>query len=106
MQEPPIIHPALERRASSEAADNLLDVVVELYQDPSQEATADAMRESFRQAKKAVADTIAALGGRVVDEAWINSTLRVRVPASALKQLSDLDTVRALDVPHDLIPDR
>jgi hypothetical protein len=102
---PTIINPELERRAHTESGDELLDVVVELYQDPNDGQSADQMRESFSRSKEPVGQTIAELGGSVTGEAWINHTLRARVPAHGLTKLSNLDSVRALDVPRRIVPD-
>jgi hypothetical protein len=103
--QPTIINPELERRAQGEDADKLLDVIVELRQDPDQEQSATHLRESFSRAKEPVSDAISRLGGAITGEAWINHTLRARVPAYSLESLSDLDSVRALDVPHEITPD-
>jgi hypothetical protein len=103
--QPTIINPELERRAQGEDAEKLLDVIVELHQDPDEEQSATQLRESFSRAKEPVSDAIAQLGGAVTGEAWINHTLRARVPAQSLESLSDLDAVRALDVPHEITPD-
>ena len=100
-----IINPELEQLARNEDDDKLLDVVVELHESRSDEPSAAQMRESFSRVKEPVAEVVSELGGAVVDEAWINHTLRVQVPVRALTQLSHLDTVRALDVPHRLTED-
>src|SRR3954451_16829657 len=95
-----VIHPDLERKARSGAGDELLDVIVELHQDPAAEPSAAQMRESFSQTKKPVEDVISELGGTVTGDAWINYTLRAKVPAGGLAKLSGRAEVRALDVPH------
>jgi hypothetical protein len=105
MPDQPVITPALEDRARAENAEGLLDVVVELADDPQAAMTVPAQQESFERAASPVADAIAQLGGDVVDKAWINRTLRARVPAKGLEQLSTHAAVTALDVPHQIEPD-
>jgi hypothetical protein len=102
---PSAITPALRSAAAGEPDDGLLDVVVELAPDPSVPRSVDALREAFAQAAAPVQEAIEGLGGSVVDGAWINRTLRARVPAGRLDAVSSLEAVRALDVPHTLKPD-
>jgi hypothetical protein len=101
---PTTVNPDLERRANADA-DRLLDVVVELHEDTAATQSMESLRESFEHAKQPVVDTIAKAGGEVTGDAWLNRTLRAQVPGRALKELSDLDAVRALDVPHTLTAD-
>ena len=101
---PANMSPELEQRAQG-GADELLDVVLELQQDAPGDDSADALREQFSHTKAPVAEAISQLGGTVTDEAWINATMRARVPVRALKALADLDAVRAMDVPHRITPD-
>lgn len=99
------ITPELESRARSEDGEALLDVIVELEPPAPERVSAAELKVAFRQAADPVAEAIAGLGGEVEGEAWINSTLRARVPVASLGDLSDLEAVAALDVPHQLTPD-
>lgn len=45
---------------------------------------------------------VESLGGEVLDEAWINSTLKCRIPATALKALAERDDVKKIDLPRSL----
>ncbi|MBN1609257.1 MAG: hypothetical protein JW940_21685 [Polyangiaceae bacterium] len=96
---------ALEQLAGSRDATELLDVVVELRQDPAAAESVDQLRRSFGQMRVPVEKTISDLGGTVTGEAWINHTLRAQVPARGVSELSRVGTVRALDVPHQLEAD-
>lgn len=98
------ITPELESRAESEADDALLDVIVELA-GPAQRATVDETKAAFRENAEPVAQAITGLGGEVQGEAWINSTLKARIPARGLRDLSNIEAVAALDVPHRITPD-
>jgi len=106
MSEPPtVVTPELEQLAGSQEAEGLLDIVVELEQDPAAAQSVEQMQQSFGRMRAPVDKTILELGGTVTDEAWINHTLRARIPARGLPDLSQLATVRALDVPHKLEAD-
>lgn len=106
MSEPPtIVTPELEQLAGSQEADDMLDIVVELEQDPAAAQSVEQMQESFGRMKEPVDRTISELGGTVMGEAWINHTLRARIPARGLPDLSQVATVWALDVPHKLEAD-
>lgn len=100
----PKITPALDERIRAEADDRLLDVVVELAGD-APEGGMPELRQAFRDAAAPVEERIARAGGEVLDGAWLNRTLRAKVPAARLRELGDLDQVAALDVPHRVTPD-
>jgi hypothetical protein len=100
-----VITDALAKVAREAGGDGLVDVVVELGEDPQAAKTAPALRESFESAAAPVSDTIAALGGSVTDKAWINRTLRAQVPAARLPELSQHEYVNALDAPRAIEPD-
>ena len=81
---------------------NMLDVVVELGGDLGEAADVAAAKEAFERAARPVADVIAGAGGEVLEGAWINQTLRARVPAAAISDLAGTDGVAVVDVPHAL----
>jgi hypothetical protein len=99
------VTPELQQIAEAKPADDLLDVIVELDQDPASAGSMDEARQSFDRLKAPVGKTIADLGGTVTDAAWINSTLRARVPAKSVTPIGELASVRAVDVPHKLEPE-
>lgn len=99
----------LAERAERCPGGELLDVVVELHPAAgthegaaSRAERVSRAREAFQREAAPVESTIQALGGEVLGTAWINQTLRARVPAEALPRLASLDAVTALDLPHAL----
>lgn len=61
-----------------------------------------AHRAEFEKQASPIEQTIHDIGGEVLDRAWINNTMKARVPARAVKELSDLDGVETVDVEHRL----
>ena len=105
------VTPQLEARlAAADEADEL-DIIVELQPSPSPDAPANraqriaAMKEAFRQQAQPVAEAIEQAGGQVTGQAWLNQTVRARVPARVVKELSTLERVASFDVPHQLESD-
>jgi hypothetical protein len=92
----------------------LVDVVVELREFASEEspsaldgrnkrnARVAALREAFGREAEHLKGHISHAGGEVLAAAWINRTLRARVPASELGNLTDFETVAAVDLPRRL----
>lgn len=56
----------------------------------------------FRATAEPVKSVVESLGGEVIGEAWINSTLKCRVPAAALRVLAERDDIKKIDLPHSL----
>ena len=103
----------LNQVLQSKDPSDFVEVIVELYPSEEPQTTAPLTRdEKIAQSKAAfekkigpLEQTIKSIGGEITGQAWINETLRVRVPADKVGSLSDLDDVAKLDVPHSLIPD-
>jgi hypothetical protein len=102
----------LVSRIETSDADGLVDVVVELapLEEPAVEtrdrqAAIQARKDGFRVAAEPIVETIRSCGGEVTGEAWINQTLRARVPASAIALIAAEDTVAVVDVPHTIEPE-
>jgi hypothetical protein len=93
--------------------DGLLEVIVELDAPDApapatrgdRRAAMEAMREGFRAAAEPVEKTIVSAGGEITGAAWINRTLRARIPARSIAKLSEESTVTAVDVPRAVEPD-
>jgi len=64
------------------------------------------MRGAFERDAGALEQAVVAAGGQVLASAWLNRTIRARVPAGALRGLSAIDVVETLDLPRRLHPDR
>ncbi len=95
--------------------DALVEVVVELHvaeEDADAPAPTDrqakilAKKEGFRATAEPVVTAIRSCGGEVTGEAWINQTLRARVPARSVERLAEEEAVARVDVPHEIEPER
>lgn len=103
---------SLASRIQRVEADDLVDVILELQPiDPSIASHARsrseriaAHQEAFSRESQPVETVIRQCGGEVIGSAWINQTVRARVPAKVLGQLSDLEPVALLDVPRTIEP--
>jgi hypothetical protein len=99
----------LEKTSSSE----LLDVIVELQTlggqaenlTSSRGEKIAALKEAFNRNVTPVEEVIRSVGGQVTGRAWINQSIRARVPAERLRELAEHEKIAAVDVPHVLTPD-
>lgn len=90
-----------------------VEVVLELTPLPddtgAQYATRSAKMASYQQAfaqsLEPVKDLILRQGGDVLDAAWLNQTVKVKLPVDSLSQLAQLSQVTAIDLPHPLSAD-
>lgn len=102
----------LESRLQGSDDAQLLDVVVELRGSvPTQHggsrlAQMQALKDAFERSAADVERVVMAEGGEVVDRAWINRTVRIRVPAKAISRLAEHDEISVIDVPHAIKPDQ
>jgi hypothetical protein len=98
----------LNKAASDAASDDSLYVVLELKEMDKAPAPATASRaeqiqlnkQYFAQYIQLLKDKIASLGGEVLDQAWLNSTISARVPKHGLEVLEHDDRVQSIDLPH------
>lgn len=100
----------LAEQVAGRPDDEEVDVVVELQRltapgEGSKKERVVAMKKAFERSATGLRRTIAELGGEVVDSAWINQTLRTRVPKRALEGLEADDRVVALDTPRTIEPE-
>jgi hypothetical protein len=96
-------------------ASDLVEIVLELYpqaesapkaaETPSRSEKIAAKKAAFNQDVAAVEEAIRKVGGEITGLAWINQTVRARVPAQGVKELSQHEKVAALDIPHPVKPD-
>ena len=93
--------------AEVEAVDssNLLDVIVELDGNLDEAPDMAVAKAAFERAAAPVSEVISGSGGEVLEGAWINHTLRARVPASAVTDVAEADGVSVVDVPHAIQPE-
>lgn len=93
--------------------DESLDVIIELNLEAGPESSRpltreeqiSARKEAFTKSAEEVEAVVRDVGGEVTARAWINSTLRSRVPARGVERISALDRVARLDVPHSIVED-
>lgn len=98
-----------ERLASLDAG-SPVEVVVEMQpvETPSGGSRAsriEAVKAGFEQELRGVAERIAAVGGEVLETAWINQTVRSSIPAAELVRVAEDEAVAAIDLPRPLEPD-
>lgn len=92
-------------------ADDMLEIIVEL--DPargdeivsqsgemSRQDRITKLREDFADQAAAVASAIEKAGGEILDQAWINKTLKVRVPVKNIGDITGEKEVTAVDLPE------
>lgn len=100
----------LEQTAPSDLLEIILELepraerAVALETRPRSEKMA-ALKEAFSRDVTPVEEAIRKAGGEVTGSAWINHTVRARVPARKVKELSECDKVVALDIPRQISPD-
>ena len=109
--DPTKLSPALADRVEQAAPGEVLDVVVELHRrliEATRGTTVEEriapVRDAFAAEARPVEDEIRRLDGEVLGSAWINQTLRARVPVEGIGRLAGLDEVVALDLPRRLAP--
>jgi hypothetical protein len=102
MGSPANITPDLAAEVEAAESSNMLDVVVELNGDLEEATDIAAAKAAFERAATPVSEVIAGSGGEVLEGAWINHTLRARVPAGAVSDVAGADGVSVVDVPHAL----
>ena len=103
----------LRQLLQSKGASELVDVIVELHESEQPKAAApqtrsqriDHLKETFNRKVVPIQETVRSSGGEVTGEAWINQTVRVRLPADKVTLLCDHDEVARLDVPRVLKSD-
>ena len=91
---------------------DMLDIIIELearsaitLKQNSSKSRSDQIaerKESFARISAPVEVVINRVGGKVLEKAWINRTLRAKLPVSGLEAVSELDEVEILDSSHGL----
>ena len=101
------------RQITSDTSEvDMLDVIIELETrsaknlkqncSKSKSEQIAERKESFARISASVEDVITQVGGKVLEKAWINRTLRAKLPVSGLEAVSELDEVEILDSPYNL----
>lgn len=97
----------LASRLGSMKESSLIEVIVELRpvavaRSGSRTQRIEVAKAGFEQELREVAEKIAAVGGRVIETAWINQTVRSSIPAGELQRVAEDDVVAAIDLPQPL----
>ena len=97
------ISETLARALEAAQPDGWVELVVSLphpaaVDGASRQEQIAARQSRFGEAAREVEARVAALGGEVLARAWVNSTLKVRVPAGCVNELREAAGVVALDV--------
>src|SRR5918992_6291740 len=89
---------------------DLLDIILELGSKAESSPPTDekrsrgekiaAMKEAFSREAAPIEEAVRKVGGEVTGRAWINKTMRARVPAQSVKELSEHEKIAALDTPN------
>lgn len=99
------VSPKLASLLSTERPE-LLNIVVELDEGAKSRIRSATDMPSMRAAYAACAEPlkrrITQMGGNIVDELWLSSTLMAQMPANAVDRLSRDPGVSLLDVPVEL----
>jgi hypothetical protein len=87
-----------------------VEVVVELEPVPipttgTRQERMEALQRTFERDLAAVSREIEAAGGDVLGGAWINRTVRGRLPADQVGRLAEEEAVVRIDLPSTLEPD-
>ncbi len=101
------LSPRLAEHIESVDKGSVVDVVVELNtldvpNSGSRQERVASLREGFERELVPVAETVVAAGGQVVETAWINQTMRSRIPAGQVSRLAEEETVSYIDLPEIL----
>jgi hypothetical protein len=102
----------LQRTEDSEMMDVVIEVEPEnsapesfAYQSLSRQERITALQENFAKQSAPVEDAIEQAGGEVLDRAWINQTLKVRVPVESIPKISEHENIYTVDVLHSIEKD-
>lgn len=62
----------------------------------------EANKQDFARVATPIKEVVQRLGGQVTAEAWINSTLAVKLPTTALPELADEGAIASIDLARSL----
>lgn len=109
----PKVSPRLAQTLEESHDEAMVELVIELEPPapPAGPATLSAgdrigvLKTAFQLAVEPVERGIRAAGGETVGLAWINQTVKARVPKAAVPMLSGLEAVRRLDLTDRIEPE-
>ncbi len=104
----------LAKQLEEAGASDLLEIILEL-RPQAESATAQgkqsrsekiaALKDAFSREMTPIEEAVRKVGGEVTGRAWINQTVRARVPAQRVKELSEYEKIVTLDIPHPIKSD-
>jgi hypothetical protein len=108
------VSPKLNEELKKTGSSDLLEVVLELRrrdtlktaEEGSRSERIAELKESFNRDVEPLEEIIRGVGGEVTGSAWINQTVRARVPAEKIKELAAHEKVQVVDLPHSINPER
>jgi hypothetical protein len=104
------LSPRVTERLASLGGRGPVEVVVEMQPvavpaTGSRASRIDAVKAGFEQELGGVVERIAAVGGEVLETAWINQTVRSSIPAAELLRVAQHAAVTGIDLPRPLAAD-
>lgn len=86
-----------------------IEVIVELKNDPnhlasliSRQAKITNIKISFSEQLESINNVLKNTGGIILDTAWINKTIKVRIPVNGLNELANIQSIKIIDLPHQI----
>jgi Cu/Ag efflux pump CusA len=86
-----------------------VEVVVELHtisshQYPflSKQEKIKSIKQSFNEDLEIINHVLQDNGGKIIDTAWINKTVKIMIPVQGLDELANIQSVEIIDLPHQL----
>jgi hypothetical protein len=104
------LSPRLRHELGAVDESSQVEVIVELQsvempKAASRQESMAAMKEGFERELRPVAAKIIEAGGQVLETAWLNQTVRSRIPAREVSHLAEHEAVSGIDLPHKLEPE-
>ena len=101
----------LSRHLEQTKESEMLDIIIEVQPERSLNDSLENVnlsrreqilvrQENFAKQSAPVEDAVQQAGGEIVGRAWINQTLKARVPAKSVKKISEHRNIFNLDLPH------
>jgi hypothetical protein len=106
----PKLSPQLEDRLQSSKPGDVVDVVVEVAEDPKESDSLplakperyDAAQQRFVNRNQGVTKAVEDAGGQVLAQTWLGSALKVRMPVENIERLLSFDHISLIDLPRTL----
>ena len=104
------LSPRLQQELDAIDDSSPVEVIVELQpldlpKTGSRQQRMAAAKQRFDHEVQSVVDKITEAGGQVLETAWLNQTVRSRIPAREVPRVAEDDTVSAIDLPGTITPE-